>query len=98
VGAGTLVDMTTNSHDRTHVRAVVLDVRPIGGEDGRGHPLFVVDLTVLGADAPTRMRTSVGVPPHAIRLLYAGAELVAELVATPNGPVPLLRFGDPPDA
>lgn len=76
------------------MRAVVLDARPIGGEDGRGHPLFVVDLTVLGPDAPTRMRTSVGVPPRAISQLYAGAELAAELVTTPNGPVALLRFGD----
>jgi hypothetical protein len=87
--------MATNDLDRTDVRAVVLDVRPIGGEDGRGHPLFVVDLTVLGPDAPTRMRTSIGVPPHALSQLYAGAELTVDLVATPNGPVPLLHFGNP---
>jgi hypothetical protein len=89
--------MAANEQDRTDVRAVVLDVRPIGGEDGRGHPLFVVDLTVLGRDAPTRMRTSFGVPPHALSQLYAGAELAAELVVTPNGPVPILHFGDPPE-
>lgn len=90
--------MGTGEQERTAVRAVVLDARPLGGEDGRGHPLFVVDVTVLGPDAPVRLRTSLGVPPHAIGQLYAGADVAAELCSTPNGPVVHLCFGDPAGA
>jgi hypothetical protein len=77
------------------VRAVVIDARPLGGDDDYGNPLFVVDLTVLEGDrAPVRARVSVGVPSHAIRQLHPGAELPAELVHTGGGPVSVLRFGD----
>jgi len=77
------------------VPVVVIDARPVGGQDEHGLPLFVVDLTVLVADGdPWRSRLSVAVPDHGLRHLHPGAELTADLVATGGGFVPVLRFGD----
>lgn len=80
----------------TPARAIVLDARPLGADDGQGKPLFVVDVTLLAPGTPpARARVSLGAAAHEIRQLHPGSELAAVVDRGAGGPVVTLHFGDP---